>query len=617
MTPKIKYTFDLGPAGKFVENSESVLVREYDLGAKPTIPEYIPDERFYIGSWDIALPDNVGDEDLTFTLQSIEMIHRIVRYDSAAADGGDGESWATAMNDMSNAVAKAGLWTGEVWVKEGEHTNRTESGWTLLNNVRVMGGFAGVDGAYANTDAERAARDPAAHPATLVGKGAYVIRQTEHCDRTAIVDGLTLTGATYAYDQQRNETHPVFTNCTFTGKAGFRTRTTENNVVNSTVDFYDCRFVALDCAQSGGQYGPIDFYEGGQQHIFADCLFADNTITKEYGLLGTGNAVCRRCRFVNNVGTVVGKGIFGNRGNRFEDCDFLWNRTAVGGYMVLAQRMNGCLIASNSVTRTAAGASVSLIRFNSEDSTVYGSSIFDNEVIADSSASAGSSATAMLVETVTYHNHILNSTIARNVIRAIPGEGGTAFGCAIRWSGAYQGGVVNCTFVDDEVTTADVVDEHTSNTPAFLVNTILVSKMDGYVPVRSRTIQTGVPGICVFNCVIPGYDSSLVNPGKYPEANVSTANPKLSKMRVGDDGRQRYYRLAHDSPAVGAGINVTLGANGGAIIDGVANNDFWYHDVTTPRALMPDILGNPRPSGEFCIGSAQVVGPAGIALIVR
>jgi len=120
---------------------------------------------------------------------------RHVRADAAA--GGDGLTWATAYNDLRQALITAGASGGmitELWVKEGTYlpgpvgsSDRTLN-FTLVNGVGVYGGFAG-------TEMEREERDPEVHLTTLSGHLGPV--QVHNVvigagDHSTVLDGFTI-----------------------------------------------------------------------------------------------------------------------------------------------------------------------------------------------------------------------------------------------------------------------------------------------------------------------------------------------------------------------------------------------------------------------------------------
>lgn len=80
---------------------------------------------------------------------------------AAAADGGDGTTWATAYNSLSDALTAAPS-GAEVWVAAGTYTTPADSSFYIEKALTVLGGFDG-------TEAAADAADPAANVTILTG----------------------------------------------------------------------------------------------------------------------------------------------------------------------------------------------------------------------------------------------------------------------------------------------------------------------------------------------------------------------------------------------------------------------------------------------------------------
>lgn len=95
---------------------------------------------------------------------------RIIRIDAAAAAGGNGDSWATAYNDLQAALAAAEMQSGHVdlWIAAGTYSPSPGSvddrfaSFIIPSNVSLYGGFSGSE-----TDISQ--RDPDAHLTILTG----------------------------------------------------------------------------------------------------------------------------------------------------------------------------------------------------------------------------------------------------------------------------------------------------------------------------------------------------------------------------------------------------------------------------------------------------------------
>lgn len=121
---------------------------------------------------------------------------------AAAASGGDGHSWATALNDLQEgiglAVRSRGVVT-EVWVAEGLYrpdrgSNDRSRAFRIANGVSVFGGFVG-------TETLLSERNVFLHPATMSGDigtpgddsdNSYHVVYASDRDSTAVLDGFII-----------------------------------------------------------------------------------------------------------------------------------------------------------------------------------------------------------------------------------------------------------------------------------------------------------------------------------------------------------------------------------------------------------------------------------------
>lgn len=132
---------------------------------------------------------------------------------AAAADGGDGTTWATAYNSLSDALAAATS-GDEVWVATGTYTTPVDSSFYIDKTLSVLGGFAG-------TETAADAADPVANVTTLsgdvMGNDGPTYDSTLYADNnrilavidtsstgsmiTVTLDGLTFTHGAIAADR--------------------------------------------------------------------------------------------------------------------------------------------------------------------------------------------------------------------------------------------------------------------------------------------------------------------------------------------------------------------------------------------------------------------------------
>lgn len=539
----------------------------------------------------------------------------VVRYDSAAADGGDGFSWAKAFNKMDDAIAIAQTFGGgEVWVKCGTHV--LAKGFSLKNTVTIRGGFEGVDGKYATRSAEREARDFTAYESVFSGGGKIdkLIDQSTTADETAVVDGITFTKASnysvYVTGNAADYTSPVFSNCTFRGKSAFWM-----NSRYSQATFANCTFKAME----GGSYGRVFFESNGGGVVrLTDCV-VDSVTNSGYGVFnfaGGNSAVFERCRFTRCVSTGgTSPAIIAGRGGiaDFYDCQFVGNSTAIGCPLTRFRTMVGCVVASNTVTRTGTSTDqIGLLHMTG--STCYRTSIYDNKVVVDEPTVTAGTIWADIFSFAAGPSKavIVDCTVARNACEVTLGEGATAQSAVIGYSGNQFGGIVNCTFVDNRMLTADVVDRGFAKQAVPLVNDIFWSSDADFAPVKA--VVAGNKGFMVKNCVIRNFDAALAN--ATTAENVSGIDPQFARKPKADALGRRAYPVYKDGSASKKGLSVTVGANLGFAIDGT-DSDWSGAAPSEPVELITDIHGQPWAAGVLNIGASQDYLPPGLMLLLR
>ncbi|MCJ2164290.1 MULTISPECIES: aryl-sulfate sulfotransferase [unclassified Pseudodesulfovibrio] len=121
---------------------------------------------------------------------------RTVHVDSKATQPGDGSSWASAMQELDQALASAAD-GDQIWVAEGVYTPNPSAGraatFKLVPGVEIYGGFSG-------TEVELGKRNFKKHQTTLSGDIGQmgvpddnVFHVVTGADR-AVLDGFTVTG---------------------------------------------------------------------------------------------------------------------------------------------------------------------------------------------------------------------------------------------------------------------------------------------------------------------------------------------------------------------------------------------------------------------------------------
>jgi len=136
------------------------------------------------GDWNDSTP---AQENIGVVERDTDPPEPSVHYVSRIGDNSAGDSWATALHSIHDAVELATVTEGEVWVAEG--TYNISSAAILPSDIVLYGGFPATD------DASFADRDPREYVTSLDGQGA--IGNLFVCDAVTNVriDGFTLTGA--------------------------------------------------------------------------------------------------------------------------------------------------------------------------------------------------------------------------------------------------------------------------------------------------------------------------------------------------------------------------------------------------------------------------------------
>ncbi len=217
----------------------------------------------------------------------------VLYVDDDAPPGGDGTSWESAFNDLTEALLAAdpdgnghANNADALWVAEGTYTPTLEfsngdpesvSFW-LLNSLRILGGFAG-------DETEEDQRDPSNNLTVMNGElgdpndptdnSWLVLRAFDFTDTTAVLDGFTIRDGYAVGGNERGGAanlrggDPIFLNCRFV----------DNFAIHSggavwgtgTPTFIDCTFVNNECVLATG--GAI---RCGGSLILTNCVFTDN-----------------------------------------------------------------------------------------------------------------------------------------------------------------------------------------------------------------------------------------------------------------------------------------------------------------------------------------------------
>jgi len=242
----------------------------------------------------------------------------VFRVDDDAPDGGDGLAWATAFNDLQDALAIAE--TGDqIWVAAGtykptEGTDR-DATFDIADGVAVYGGFRG-------NEAAREGRDWRANATILSGDiGAegessdnvyHVVtgRSQEPSPPPFTLDGFTITGGNaedgcgggiYIADGA-----PRVANCIIRGNHA----RVGGGICNSGYQavFVNCMVIGNTATElGGGMFDSGYAFSGYTTAIVVNIIFSGNVAGKAGGgiLCSDSHPILVNCTFAGNVGSAV------------------------------------------------------------------------------------------------------------------------------------------------------------------------------------------------------------------------------------------------------------------------------------------------------------------------
>lgn len=621
---KVYYNFFLGNFGTFDANGRNTITVQYVTGDIPSFPAWTPSNNWQFDGWDTAMPSVVAPGTMNFTAFGREKAHRIVRYDSAAPAGGDGASWETAMNTMSEALAAAAVWTGEVWIKEGTHT--IDATIEMPSNVVVRGGFDG--GFYANDDAERAERNPPGHPSVLTApSGRHLLTlNAGTCNlSTSMFEGITFKGAgagiVYSDNNGISGNSCVFSNCVFTGGS--------IRLQKKHAAFYDCIFTNMTAASN---YGNI-FYEAATADIpFIRCVFKD-TAVGPYGFINNnhgGVGIYRDCLFENlnaNAGHYERRytaTVAGANAGSMSNCIIRSCSSVDAGGICANVNMRDCRFEGNYVKYTGAANTRDTLLMPLFNETRQISCTFFNNEIEIERPSVTEGYVYGSLASIYMRGAFINCTFDRNIVRVTTGEGATAVRSTLRsTSNGSYGLAANCTFVDNgvdcDIVTANLTGHSLSDGYDFtLVNSILYNTINpDYTPVMTLT---GDAGFYLLDCILWKYRTiGQYAPVVTQSAGIRTKNPELARDR--DDGNHRYYCFNANSPyAKDFGRDIVVCESGVRYRN--AADTAWLFRSNCNNAggevgLLPDMRSTVRETGAFRIGTVQETLPIGTMIIMR
>ncbi|MCW5908757.1 MAG: T9SS type A sorting domain-containing protein [Chitinophagales bacterium] len=275
-------------------------------------------------------------------------LNPIVFVAADAANGGDGNTWATAFNNLSDGLSAAfgGYYVKEVWIKAGTYrpdrgTNGTNQGrfntFHVLGSTKLYGGFAGNENALSQ-------RNIKVNPTILDGDIGIAGDSSDNAYHVVTLDGV-FPGFDGLIIQNGNANHPTLaayqsgggiyhggiafaptpsaTNCVFRNNSAFNGGAIEvsNSFAGITFNVYQCLFYNNYAKFNGGA---VYVLKGGTNNIDVTCNLYNCTGANNIANGYTGG-------FVENINT-------GSNGNATTN---IYNSVVWGNY--INQNGNGTI----------------------------------------------------------------------------------------------------------------------------------------------------------------------------------------------------------------------------------------------------------------------------------
>lgn len=271
-------------------------------------------------------------------------------YVNAASDSypADGTSWATAYNNLNQALEIASLLDHvDIWVAEGTYRNPQGAGsaFKAVPMVNVYGGLSGNE----PSDYDMSRRDLESHQTVLeAGSGQRVL----HIDGNSIWDGFVITRGSVPQNDRgggafvRNGT---LRNCEIRNNHAY---SYGGGVYAVRARIQNCHIHHNDAGHGGGVYVADDSWisqcritdnsaiEGGgaytQGVVMANSILSDNAGTTGYAVYDMGCNTFANCTFVKNYGTqrnyTNAYALYNpsQRGTQYRNCVAWGNRNANG-----------------------------------------------------------------------------------------------------------------------------------------------------------------------------------------------------------------------------------------------------------------------------------------------
>lgn len=353
----------------------------------------------------------------------------IIYVDASATAGGDGQSWATAYNDLKDALALGNYQAGDVvWVAAGTYYPTTgtdrDSTFQLRNNLALLGGFLPGDSLLSqrNWSTNTTILSGDIGTANDTSDNSYHVVSGWFGDSTAILDGFTITGGNANGGGWVNGggmwnfsspgfTGPLVKNCSFKLNYARNNGGAVYNYENSaTLD--NCWFENNVANEGGAIFNGTD-----ASSIIVDCFFGQDSARAFGGAIhaNLSEPTILNCRFEANHANFFGGAInfLSNPSAQIINCEFRGNTSAGNGGAIYietasALKFYNCLISGNLATQNGGGVYTTgisstptftncTIAYNRSalaggiDIKVFSMPVFQNTIVYGNRTSSGSS----------------------------------------------------------------------------------------------------------------------------------------------------------------------------------------------------------------------------------
>jgi hypothetical protein len=331
---------------------------------------------------------------LILLISNLALANKIIYVDDDANGVNDGSSWQNAYTFLQDALtdARNSEKPLEICVARGIYIPNQgrfpitslflgEASFSLINNVTIKGGYAGVNESDPNArniklyesilsgdldGDDIKVNDPCDLLKGIRGINSLNVLYSNNNDANAVLDGFTISSGscTVFVDPGPyggagmfiNKGHPTITNCTFTGNIA--PQYGGGIFINyGSPTLIGCYFTK-NCASRGGAVynGSAGFERRIGNPTFINCIFSNNYSTSDgAGISGGGNILMSNCTFRDNFSESLGGGLYTSGITDLENCIFTNNSAMTEGGGISTNKynqlttINNCIFTGNRV----------------------------------------------------------------------------------------------------------------------------------------------------------------------------------------------------------------------------------------------------------------------------